>query len=244
MKHFRQNTVFATHAHRLAIGIMLMILLLPVSLNAATIQSLQSLRDSAKAFLQTQLGNDRSIRFQVGNLDPRLRLPLCKQALTGFLPANHRLLGHTTIGLRCNSGKGWKIHVPVQVQQFKNILVSNRNLPRGHRLGAADVTKKRMDISILNQGFYENTRQLSGLVLTRSILRGQHLAPGMLAKPRWVRRGQTITILAQTGQVAIRVKGKALMDGREGELVKIKNTSTNRELRGIVVAEGVVKVTL
>ena len=101
-----------------------------------------------------------------------------------------------------------------------------------------------MDISVLNQGYYENIDQLSGMVLSRSILRGQYLHPGMLSKPRWVRRGQTITILAKTGQVAIRVKGKALMDGRQGELVRIKNTSTNKELRGIVVAEGVVKVTL
>lgn len=249
MKNTCQNTVILPEKigfFVLAIQLMLLVLAstLPIQAQAATIQSPQSLLDTTNAFLKNQLGSDKSIRFKIGKLDPRLRLSACKQRIEAYLPENHRLLGHTTIGVRCTRNKGWKVHIPVHIQQFKDVLVTNRNLPRGHHLVAADVTHKNMDISSLNHGFYENTTQLSGMVLSRSLLRGQYLAPGMLDKPKWVRRGQTITILAKTGQVAIRVKGKALMDGRQGELVKIKNTSSNKELRGIVVAEGVVKITL
>jgi flagella basal body P-ring formation protein FlgA len=214
------------------------------SANASAYQSVKSIRHVVNTFLSSQFTDNDEIKFTIGRLDPRLRLAKCAQNLQAFLPESGRLLGYTTIGLRCQSEQQWTIHVPVTIQQFKKVLVSNRNLPRGHQLSPADVMRKKLDISRLNQGFYDKPKQLKGLVLKRSILRGQQLNPALLAKPRLVQRGQTITILAKTGQVAIRVKGKALMDGRQGELVRIKNTSTNKELRGIVVAEGIVKVTL
>lgn len=235
----RDNRVITTIIFVMAIAVFA-----STSLHAATHESVKTIRHAVSQFLNAHFAGSNDIKFSIGRLDHRLRLTKCAQKLEVFIPDAGRMLGYTTIGLRCSQPQVWSIHVPVNISQYKNVLVSNRNLPRGHRFSSADTMVKKMDISRLPQGFYEKTEQLTGLVLKRSILRGQQLNPGILAKARLVQRGQTITILAKTGTIAIRTKGKAMMDGREGELIKVKNTSTNKELRGIVVAKGVVQLNL
>lgn len=236
-----------TKSQSLLASIIFIMVLLVAHTNQASAADFElpgNIRMVVTQFLKNQFNGDPDVKFHIGKLDPRLRLTKCTQNMEAFIPDTGRLLGYTTIGLRCNGPQTWSIHVPVTIQQFKQVLVSNRNLPRGHKFTAADTMLKKMDISRLHQGFYEKPEQLTGLVLKRSILRGQQLNPGILARARLVQRGQTITILAKTGSVVIRAKGKAMMDGREGQLIKIKNISTNKELRGIVVAEGVVQLTL
>lgn len=208
------------------------------------IQSVKSLHAISHQFLEQQFSGQTNIQFQIGRMDPRLRLPKCQHQPEAWFTDESRTVGHTTISVSCTLPKKWKIHVPVVIRQYEPVLVVRRNLPRGHIMVKADLDTKRMDISRASQGFYKSEKQVIGLTLTRSLLRGQMLTPGLIGQPKLVKRGQTITIVARSGTLSIRVKGKAMMDGKKGDLIKVKNISTNRELRGIVVKAGVVQVSL
>ena len=72
------------------------------SLHAATHESLKNIRYTVSQFLNAHFADSNDIKFSIGRLDKRLRLTKCTQKLETFIPDAGRMLGYTTIGLRCS----------------------------------------------------------------------------------------------------------------------------------------------
>lgn len=85
-----------------------------------------------------------------------------------------------------------------------------------------------------------------GQILGKEALR--HLASGSLlrasdvAEPRLVKRGEPVTLTIRSGSLLIRAQGRALGDGRRGDLVRVVAVSTNRTLDGVVESSGAVRL--
>ncbi|WP_114228907.1 MULTISPECIES: flagellar basal body P-ring formation chaperone FlgA [Sphingomonas] len=85
-----------------------------------------------------------------------------------------------------------------------------------------------------------------GQVLGKEALR--HLAAGSVVKasdvaePRLVKRGEPVTLVIRSGSLLIRAQGRALGDGRKGDLVRVVATPTNRTLDGMVEGSGAVRL--
>lgn len=62
-----------------------------------------------------------------------------------------------------------------------------------------------------------------------------------VAAPKLVRRGRPVTLAVRSGALTITAQGRALTDGREGDMVRIV-TSASRTLEGVVEASGAVRV--
>jgi flagella basal body P-ring formation protein FlgA len=65
-----------------------------------------------------------------------------------------------------------------------------------------------------------------------------------LKQEQVVRRGEQIILVATAGTMEVRMNGTALDDAGVGEKVKVKNSSSQRVVEGIVHAPGIVKVTM
>jgi flagella basal body P-ring formation protein FlgA len=66
----------------------------------------------------------------------------------------------------------------------------------------------------------------------------------MIQAPKLVKRGERVSVIAESGALKIRTVGQALSDGKSGDLVRVKAAGSQRVVDGIVVSQGVVKVTL
>jgi flagella basal body P-ring formation protein FlgA len=73
---------------------------------------------------------------------------------------------------------------------------------------------------------------------------GMVLTPALLKPQLLIKRGEKVTILADTGAVQVRMEGKALMDGARGQVIRVRNLSSKREVEAAVVAPGIVQVRL
>lgn len=62
-----------------------------------------------------------------------------------------------------------------------------------------------------------------------------------VAAPKLVRRGQPVTVAIRSGALTITAHGRALADGRAGDMVRVV-TSSSRTLEGVVEASGAVRV--
>ena len=62
-----------------------------------------------------------------------------------------------------------------------------------------------------------------------------------VAAPKLVRRGQSVTLALRSGALTITAQGRALADGKEGDLVRV-TTSPSRIVDGLVEASGSVRV--
>lgn len=61
------------------------------------------------------------------------------------------------------------------------------------------------------------------------------------AAPKLVRRGQPVALTIRSGALTITAQGRALSDGREGDLVRVV-TPSSRTTHGIVDASGAVRI--
>lgn len=217
-----------------------------VAFGAASIQGLDSIREAARQFLQREVeqrhGSTAEIR--VGQLDRRLRLQRCATPLEVFPTGHRRLVGATTVGVRCAGPKPWTLYVSARVTVYDEVLVAARPLSRGHRLGEGDVHLARRALSQLHYGYLERLEDVRGMVLTRRVARGEVLRSNQLQAPKLVRRGEKVTLTAQLEGVEVRMQGKALSDGAAGQRIQVRNLSSRRVVEGTVVARGVVRVAL
>lgn len=99
-------------------------------------------------------------------------------------------------------------------------------------------------VSELHGGYIENPENAVGSALKVAVKRGAPLSPKQLRRPPAVKRGNQVTILGRAGGVEVRMSGTALSDGATGQRIKVRNSSSSRQVEGTVVAVNTVEVTL
>jgi flagellar basal body P-ring formation protein FlgA len=92
--------------------------------------------------------------------------------------------------------------------------------------------------------YFDDPSAVLGKVLTRPGAAGQTLNPAHLANSTAVKRGQQVTLVANTGGILVRVEGTAMAASAIGERLKVKNNSSARVVEGTVLADGSVDVSL
>ena len=60
--------------------------------------------------------------------------------------------------------------------------------------------------------------------------------------PRLVVRGTLVTMKIETPFMTVTAQGRALQDGKLGDVVRVINTQSNRTIEGTVEAAGVVRM--
>lgn len=224
---------------------LIMVLILPsLSVVASELQSIESIRQAAYTYADTQdttRGTKRLI--EVGAIDSRLRLPACTQPLNVFPSNTAPFQNNTTVGVRCQSNQPWTLYVPINVRVFERVATLNRPLPRGAIIKPDDITISEQDIQGLKYGYITDAKELQGKLLKRSLPAGSPLSSEVLTQPQVVRRGQQVSLMAKNEGLSISVTGNALSSGAIGEIVRVRNPVSKRIIEGVVVAEGVVEVT-
>lgn len=224
------------------IPLLLVLLLQPTCGWATTSQPLEAVRNAIEHFVTGQQAAADETTIQVGLLDPRLKLRQCPVDLEVFWTSSAQGHRHRSVGVRCRSQISWKIYVPVTIETYKYVWSARRTMRRGEILGEKDLKRERRNIHNLLHGYVLATENVSGQILTRNISAGRALVPNMTRPADVVNRGESITLLATLGSTTVRMSGTALKAGRKGDLIRVRNTSSQRIIEGYVVARGLVEV--
>ncbi len=193
--------------------------------------------------LQTSNGADR-VETVAQPLDPRVRLKRCEQPLVADVPYSRKQSARVTAQVRCVGASPWKIHVPVRLALFRTVVVAERSLARDSLLTAGDISLAQRDVGVLDYGYLTASDQAIGNRLRRGVDAGEALTPGNLEIPALVKRGQRVTLTAQSGGVSVRMAGIAQADGTRGEVIKVENLNSGRLIQAIVRSAQSVEVLL
>lgn len=197
----------------------------------------------AETFLVEKLGRPAgNTSVKAGMLDRRLKLSVCDQPLEGFLRTGTRIGPKTIVGVRCDGARPWKVYVPVEVEVRKQVWVARQPLPRGHLIAREDLTADIRDVSRMTSGYLSDPAALVGRRLRSSVLAGRVLTPNLLEANNIISRGQTVTLMVASGDLQIRMAGKALMDGALNERIRVENLNSGRVVEGIVRSIELVEV--
>ncbi len=216
----------------------------PVAIAATTnqFQSHDSIRQTARDYVLRLRDANEQVEITTNKLDPRLKLAICTQALEAFMSPGSKTLGRTTVGVRCNGNVPWSMHIPVNVKLFKSVLVTRQALARGHLIGKRDIHLVKRDVSTMHQPYVTDNKLAIGMIIKRQLASGAVINAGMLQAPILVRRGQNVTLLANTGGIQVRMQGKSMANGAAGERVRVRNTASRRIVEGEVTDNGEIRV--
>jgi flagella basal body P-ring formation protein FlgA len=213
------------------------------SAQATSFHSLESIRENSLLFLQKQMeGRNISATIEIGQLDPRLKLTVCPFELEIFSPYGKINVGTGTVGVRCNSDQPWTIYVPISINGSGDVVTLSRNVKRGDILTAEDLTIENRDLARINAGYYTDPQEVIGQQLRRPLMRGAILMQFQLEEPKLIKRGQEVFIVADSTGISVKMRGTAMMDGKEGDRVKVRNLTSRRIIEGVVISTNTVKV--
>jgi len=209
---------------------------------AATQQSVEShenIRTVVAGFVKKQTQDlPGKVDISVKTIDPRITLSACSK-LEAFVPNGGKLLGNSTVGVRCAAPHGWSVFVPVQVKVRTTLVIAARPLRSGQVLQAGDLGGQAGELT--QPDILTDPAQALGKVINFSIGAGQVLKQNMLREPYAVKQGQTVVLQIVDTGFRINRKGHALNNAAAGQQVRAR-VDSGRIVSGTVQADGIVAV--
>ena len=183
-------------------------------------------------------------RFQLGKLDSRLRLKACPEPLSIEFARRNLVSGNTAILVRCPLASAWKIHLPVTIDVYDDVIVAAKPLLKGQFIDTTAVRFQKHNIASLKNGYYSRDSNLEQLESRRNLAQGTVLTPANLSPRLMVRSGQQVTLVLNYNGMQIRSTGEALQSASLGEVVRVRNSQSLKIVEGVVSGEAQVRVNL
>jgi flagella basal body P-ring formation protein FlgA len=132
----------------------------------------------------------------------------------------------------------------VQAHVWRDVWVAHSDLPRGKLISEADVARERRDVLNVNESLAEFSRDDSSLELANQVQAGGLLLARNLKPRTVVHRGQMANALLEDGALSIMIKVEVLEDGAPGQIVRARNSASQRNLSGKVIDEKTILISL
>ncbi|MDY6920608.1 MAG: flagellar basal body P-ring formation chaperone FlgA [Pseudomonadota bacterium] len=227
-------------------GLLLLVLGLIWNPAAAVASGLQQQIDDAISLYVEETRDDQyqSLQVEIQPIDPRLQLSTCAEPLQLERRPPNRSVGRLTFRVSCGAPDHWSIHVPVTVQAFDHVVVADRPIAKDTHLSERELRLELRDVSRLYAGYFTALEELDGFVTRRPVRADQVMSPALVDPAQMINRGERVVIVAERPGLSIRTTGEAMEDGAFGELIRVRNPSSNKVVEGRITAPGQIKVSL
>jgi flagella basal body P-ring formation protein FlgA len=118
-----------------------------------------------------------------------------------------------------------------------------RNVERNEVLKSSDVIVERRPKAEVGSDAAARDRAV-GMQARKQLRAGQALRVADLSKPDLVQRDQNVTLIYEATGLYITVRGKALDNGTEGDVVSVMNLQSKRTVSGVVTGRGQVSISV
>jgi flagella basal body P-ring formation protein FlgA len=136
----------------------------------------------------------------------------------------------------------WQI--AVQARVWREIWVARTPLKRGDLTADADIERQRRDVLALREAVADFAPGDTTLMLAEPLQAGSPLLARSIKARPVILRGQTAVALVQDGALSVTIKVEALEDGAPGQIIRARNSQSRRDLRGKVLNEQTILVSL
>jgi len=133
---------------------------------------------------------------------------------------------------------------PVQARWWRPTLVAHASLQRGQLLREADFTRERCDLLTLREPLAELPAQTPAYELAETLSAGAPLTARAIRLKPVLSRGQMAEAIIHDGAMIVSLKVEVLEEGVPGQLIRVRNPQSRRELRGKVLDEQTVVIPL
>ena len=136
----------------------------------------------------------------------------------------------------------WQLSLQARI--WRDVWIARSALKRGELAAEADLDRDRRDILALREPLAEFSPGDTSLELAEPLQAGSPvLARSVKARPV-IHRGQAADALVQDGALSITMKVEALEDGAPGQIIRVRNAQSRRDIRGKVLNEQTILIPL
>ena len=128
------------------------------------------------------------------------------------------------------------------VDIFESVVCTSRDLKRGEVIKTDNVYLGKINGSRLSSKVLTHIDNVVGLQAKHNIKADTCLKEWMLEKSPVVEKGDLITIFAESGDLKVTAPGRVLMKGCTGEIIKVQNLMSKKDIYATVVNHSTVMV--
>jgi flagella basal body P-ring formation protein FlgA len=161
-------------------------------------------------------------------------------------PAMNRITSTCVLRFDLRSGRktlgSWQAQV--QTRLWREVLVAHTALRRGQLLSEADLAHERRDLLTLREPVPALPAQSGLYELSESVPAGAPLTARAIRLKPVLARGQIADAIIRDGTMMISLKVEVLEEGVPGQVIRVRNPQSRRELRGKVLDEQTIAIPL
>ena len=159
-------------------------------------------------------------------------------------PRNTDFLGNVPLSVlfKVNRRLEKKIWATVNIEVLTEMVVTKRPLRRYHMITEDDIHLKKMDLSKVKSNAMTTYEDVLGKRTKRAINTGEVLRTDHIELPPLVKRGDVVSIIAETDGLRITALGEIKKKGCRGERIKVLNLDSKKCIYARVLDSNTVRV--
>lgn len=182
--------------------------------------------------------------YKIGNIDPRLTSRTCSNELQLSFNREPIKQSSVTVLVQCTDHTPWKLYISAKFDIYGQVATTTETIPKGAIITRAMLIEKEQIINEGRKAGFSNIEKLIGMIAKRTIRSDMVVSASQVKPPSLIKRGDSVVITAANDVISVRMNGTALMDGKLGQQISIRNTESKRTVKGRVTDRGHVLVAL
>lgn len=169
-------------------------------------------------------------------------LPLCQTPLVITANDNHALpIGNLKRSVSCEDSQNpWRINIAIKASLTLDVVVAKSAINRDEPI-SRDLVQLETRKLVKQQDFFPQLEQVTNKIAIRRIRAGQILDARKLTSPALVEKGNQVVITATKDGFTASTKGVALEQGQYGEQIEVRNSSSGKIIKAVVVGRNQVQ---
>ncbi|MCX8111071.1 MAG: flagellar basal body P-ring formation chaperone FlgA [Syntrophorhabdaceae bacterium] len=132
--------------------------------------------------------------------------------------------------------------VAFKVMNRKKIYVLKENMNKGEIITADKVTVKEIILNEDKRIYPSDTEDVVGKLLKRDLNAGTAITKDVLEDHFIIKRNDIVSIIIEQKRLLVKAKGRAIDRGKIGDVIRVKNLTSQKEVLGRITGSGTVNV--
>lgn len=150
--------------------------------------------------------------------------------------------GICSVEFRNPAGRTQVVQVPFKVFSKRELFILKQAGQKGDLLSHKDIIVRETFMNGKSAGYPASADDVIGKALKRDVPANTVITDQVLENQVVMKRGDIVTIIAESNKLIVRARGRTIDKGRIGDNIRVKNIASGKELMAKVISSTSVKV--
>ncbi len=150
--------------------------------------------------------------------------------------------GICSVEIKNRAGRVRVVQVPFRVFSKRELFVLKKAGQKGDLVSMKDIRVRETYMNGRQGGYPASAEDVVGKALKRDVPANTVITDQVLENQVVMKRGDIVTIIAETNKLIVRAKGRTIDKGGIGETIRVRNIASGKELTAKVMSGSTVKV--